>query len=193
MNFYTADSHFSLNDDSVISRDYRPFKTLKEMNEGIINNWNKQAGKDDVIYHLGDFVNYNLKDLDCEPLLKLVQKINAKVVLILGNNEKRILTNRFGGNFEKFRDYLLGFGFSDVFENEMRMNIAGKEFKLVHCPNDADKTNEYNLFGHVHRCVFVKEYGFNMGVDNHNLELFSEDDVLDLYDRRKFYDENVYN
>lgn len=193
MNFYTADSHFSLNDDSVISRDYRPFKTLKEMNEGIINNWNKQAGKDDVIYHLGDFVNYNLKDLDCEPLLKLVQKINAKVVLILGNNEKRILTNRFGGNFEKFRDYLLELGFSDVFENEMRMNIAGKEFKLVHCPNDADKTNEYNLFGHVHRCVFVKEYGFNMGVDNHNLELFSEDDVLDLYDRRKFYDENVYN
>lgn len=193
MNFYTADSHFSLNDDSVISRDYRPFKTLKEMNEGIINIWNKQAGKDDVIYHLGDFVNYNLKDLDCEPLLKLVQKINAKVVLILGNNEKRILTNRFGGNFEKFRDYLLELGFSDVFENEMRMNIAGKEFKLVHCPNDADKTNEYNLFGHVHRCVFVKEYGFNMGVDNHNLELFSEDDVLDLYDRRKFYDENVYN
>lgn len=193
MNFYTADSHFSLNDDSVISRDYRPFKTLKEMNEGIINNWNKQAGKDDVIYHLGDFVNYNLKDLDYEPLLKLVQKINAKVVLILGNNEKRILTNRFGGNFEKFRDYLLELGFSDVFENEMRMNIAGKEFKLVHCPNDADKTNEYNLFGHVHRCVFVKEYGFNMGVDNHNLELFSEDDVLDLYGRRKFYDENVYN
>ena len=193
MNFYTSDSHFSLNDESVISRDYRPYKSLKEMNEEIINIWNKQADKGDVIYHLGDFVNYNFKDLDYEPLLKLVQKIDAKVVLILGNNEKRILANVFGGDFEKFRTYLLKLGFLDVFENETKIKIAEKEFRLVHCPSDSDKTSEYNLFGHVHRCVFVKKYGFNMGVDNHNFELFSEDDVLELYDRRKFYDENVYD
>lgn len=193
MKFYTADSHFSANDETVISRDYRPFETLKEMNDEIINIWNSQANNDDIIYHLGDFVNYNYIDQDYESLLKFVQKIKAKVVLILGNNEKRILTNVFEGNFERFREYLLKLGFYEVFENETSLIIGENNFKLVHCPSDADKLSEYNLFGHIHRCVFVKKYGFNVGVDNHNFRLFSEDEILDLCNRRKFFDENVYN
>ncbi len=193
MKYFTADSHFSLGDESVIFRDYRPFNSVKEMNEKIVEIWNNQAGKNDVIYHLGDFVNYNYEDLNYEPLLNIVKKINAKVILILGNNEKRILSNVFDGNFEKFKSYLLSIGFFDVFESEHEIVVADKNLRLVHCPSDADKTSEFNLFGHIHRCGFVKSYGFNVGVDNHNYKLFSEDDILDLYDRRKYFDENVYN
>ena len=63
MNFFTSDSHFTLmykND--TIKRDFRPFKTVKQMNRFIIKCWNKQAGKNDVIYHLGDFSNFNKVD-----------------------------------------------------------------------------------------------------------------------------------
>lgn len=193
MNFFTADSHFSLYDEYVIYRDFRPFESLEKMNEEIINLWNEQAGKDDVIYHLGDFINYNYKDMEHEPLLKLVQKLNAKVVLILGNNEKRVMSNVFNGNFEKFKEYLLSLGFFDVYEDSLNLKIGEKDFKLVHCPKDADKTSENNLFGHIHRCVFAKSYGFNVGVDNHNYKMFSENEIYELYDRREFFDENVYN
>ena len=193
MNFFTADSHFSDNDKSVISRDYRPFCSLKEMNEEIIKTWNNQAKKEDVIYHLGDFVNYNWTDMDCERRLKFVQKLKAKVVLVLGNNEKRIMKNEFADNFENFREYLIKLGFFDVYENELRLKIGENEYKLVHEPNQADKESGFNLFGHIHRCVFVKRYGFNVGVDNHNFNLFSEEDIKELESRRKFFDDNVYN
>ena len=193
MNFFTADSHFSTSDMSVLLRDYRPFNSLEEMNDEIIKIWNRQASEDDIIYHLGDFVNYNWIDMDYEPRLKFVQKIKAKIVLILGNNEKRIMKNEFDNDFEKFKKYLLELGFFDVFENELTVEIGENSFKLVHEPVNADKTSKYNLFGHIHRCVLVKRYGFNVGVDNHNYSLFSENDVLELFGRFKSFDENVYN
>ena len=193
MNYFTADSHFSGTDQSVIDRDFRPFESLEEMNEKIIEIWNNQAKEDDVIYHLGDFVNYNKIDADFKERLKLIKKINAKVILILGNNEKRILENEFAGNFEDFKNYLIKCGFYDVFQNKAKVNIGENSFNLVHCPVDADKSTVYNLFGHIHKCSFVKKYGFNVGVDNHYFKLFSEKDILELYTRLKFYDENVYN
>ena len=192
MIYFTADSHFSKKDNSVIIRDFRPFENLEEMNDKIIEIWNSQAGKDDIIYHLGDFVNYNRIDQDYDELLKLVKKVNAKVILILGNNEKRILKNEFAENFESFKEYLISCGFYDVFENGLSLKIGENEFNLVHCPSDADKYSVYNLIGHIHKCAFVKKYGFNVGVDNHYFKLFSENDILELYTRLKFYDENVY-
>ena len=193
MNYFTADSHFSINDKSVITRDFRPFESLEEMNEKIIEVWNNQASENDIIYHLGDFVNYNKLDLDYEPLLKLVQRIKAKVVLILGNNERRILDYQFNGEFEEFKRYLMSCGFYDVIKNKTNLKIGDNEFCLTHCPIDANKEIIYNLFGHIHKCAFVKKYGFNVGVDNHYFKLFSENDILELYTRLKFYDENVYN
>ena len=193
MNYFTADSHFSSFDETVLTSDFRPFSSLEEMNEKIIEIWNSQIKSEDVIYHLGDFVNFNKKDTEYDLLLKLVQKINAKVVLILGNNEKRILDYEFGGDFEKFRNYLISCGFHDAVKDKMQLKIGENEFNLTHCPVDAEKETIYNLFGHIHKCSFVKKYGFNVGVDNHYFKLFSEEDILELYTRLKFYDENVYN
>lgn len=192
MKFFTADAHFSHKDDTIIYREFRPFKTLEEMNDKIIEIWNGQASKNDIIYCLGDFVNYNWEDLEYEKNLGLVKKINAKVVLILGNNEERILNNDFDNNFEKFKKYLLSLGFYDVVRHDLTLKIGKHYYFLTHKPCDCKKESEFNLFGHIHKSAFVKRYGFNVGLDNHYLKLFSEDDVIDLQGRRKFFDENVY-
>ena len=93
--FLTADSHFSLNDmEGALKRDYRPFETLEEMNDYIIDTWNKQAGKADVIYHLGDFVNYNFKDKEsvwkCLEYIKRIEEVinDSKLRNKLGLNAK---------------------------------------------------------------------------------------------------------
>lgn len=193
MNYFTADSHFSFKEDLIIFREFRPFNTLLEMNEKIIDIWNSQAKKDDTIYCLGDFINYNWNDMDYDKTFKLVQKINAKVILILGNNEERVLNNDFDNNFEKFKSYLLSVGFFDVIEHNAKIEIGGNEYFLTHKPVDCIKESEYNLFGHIHKSVFIKRYGFNVGVDNHYFRLFSEEDILELQTRRSLFDENVYD
>ena len=193
MNFFTADSHFSLKDKTIIPRDFRPFETLKEMNEKIIETWNNEAGSEDVIYHLGDFVNYNSFDNQhFKECFEFVQKISAKVVLILGNNEHKILKSEFGGNFDKMKQFLLELGFYDVIENSMQIRIGENIYKLTHRPTDANMQNMHNLFGHIHKCGFIKKFGFNVGVDNHYFRLFSEDDITDLESRRKYFDDDVY-
>ena len=193
MNFFTADSHFSLLDETIIPRDFRPFESLEEMNNKIIEIWNEQAGSGEIIYHLGDFVNYNGIDYaKYKDYFELVKKINAKVVLILGNNEKKILRNEFAGDFQKMKEFLLEIGFHDVKEDYLEIDIGGNLYFLTHRPTDSNKESKFNLFGHIHKCGFIKKFGFNVGVDNHYFRLFSESDIVELESRRKYFDDDVY-
>lgn len=193
MRFFTADTHFSLDDYSgVVQRDFRPFRSCRQMNKTFIKNLNSAAKKGDTIYFLGDFVNYNKSDSKNYPaLLTLVKKIKADVVLILGNNEERLMKYEFGGDFEKLKNYLLAIGFKDVILGGTTVEIGQTKFYLTHEPKN--HRGDKNLFGHIHSAVLVKKYGYNVGVDVNHFRPFSENDILFLEDKRnKFYDENVY-
>lgn len=57
--FVTSDTHFShknackfMNEDGLAKM--RPWNDVEEMNEALIENWNKVVSKDDKVYHLGD-------------------------------------------------------------------------------------------------------------------------------------------
>ena len=81
MIFFTSDTHFS--SIHAIIRENRPFKNFRAFDKHVIKLWNKQAGVDDIIYHLGDFVNYNDKENNSwQMALKLVKKIKAKALML---------------------------------------------------------------------------------------------------------------
>jgi calcineurin-like phosphoesterase family protein len=40
---------------NIIQYSNRPFESVEDMNEQMIQRWNKQVKKDDIVYHLGDF------------------------------------------------------------------------------------------------------------------------------------------
>ena len=52
MIYYIADTHFR--DQAIFDKCKRPFKTLKEMEEKLINSWNYKVKDDDLVYVLGD-------------------------------------------------------------------------------------------------------------------------------------------
>lgn len=53
MIWFTSDQHFYHK--NVIRYCNRPFKSLEEMHETLIQNWNKVVGPTDIVYILGDF------------------------------------------------------------------------------------------------------------------------------------------
>ena len=52
--YFTADTHFSHK--NILLYENRPYQSIEEMDNDLIEKWNKTVGKNDTVYHLGDFV-----------------------------------------------------------------------------------------------------------------------------------------
>ncbi len=79
--YVTADTHF--NHDNILKYCARPFDNINEMNEAIIDNWNSVVNKDDIVYHLGDFILGSKEDLE-----SIVKRLNGTIYLIRGNHDR---------------------------------------------------------------------------------------------------------
>lgn len=184
MQYFTADIHFS--DPDTLLYTMRPFKNIKQYDRYMIKQINKTAKKDDLIYVCGDFFDCDGSELKSYlQASQYVKKIKAKMFLIIGNNEERIIKYFFDNDYEKFREYCLDLGFVDV-QKSAHVNFGGREFYLIHEPIQNDP-NYVNLFGHIHTGGIYRSYGINVGVDPNHYRLWSESDILDYLDWKEKY------
>lgn len=171
--YFTSDTHFS--GQRALEFSKRPFKDIKEMNNYIINEWNRTVKDNDIVYHLGDFGNYNV-----------LKKLKGKVILILGNYEIKDIENETITKEELIKKY----GFYEIYDNLRIPELEG--IYATHCPKDCNK-KEFNLFGHIHEKQMVKRYGLNVGIDCHHFRLLSVDDIYFYKNAiENHYDENVF-
>lgn len=82
--FYVADTHFG--HESIIRNCARPFSSVAEMDAEIVRRWNETVGKDDLVYHLGD---WGWPTGDPFAFKRLFHALNGRKVLILGNHDVR--------------------------------------------------------------------------------------------------------
>ena len=191
MFFFTSDTHFS--DMSTLKVDMRPFKNPKQMDKFIIKTWNKQTTKEDTIFVIGDLIDCDGEGYDSwKKSIHYIKKLKASVVLVIGNNEERVIKYYFDNDFKKFRDYCLNVGFKEVYKNRI-VNLKGTEFYLTHKPFDYNP-NMLNLFGHTHRSGgLYRPFGFNIGCDINHFRLYSEDDIFHLIDlKEKFWNKDKH-
>ncbi len=187
MRYFTSDTHFS--DDYTLTVDMRPFKNTKQYDNYIIKTWNNQTTKNDLIYVVGDFLDCDGKGYDSwHQSIMYVKKLKAQVILILGNNEERIIRHYFNNSFKDFREYCLSIGFKDVCKNAT-IEINNQQFYLTHKPINC-KRNMLNLYGHIHRAGGIySPLGFNINCDMNHYRLYSEDDILHLLNlKNKYWD-----
>lgn len=149
--FFISDTHFG--DESKIRKNLVPFKTVQEMNKAMIKRWNNVVGPNDVVYHMGDFGEY-----------EFIRHLNGKVTLICGNQEK----NNYRKDFDAFKKRLIKFGFADVVEDGMYLDksVLGEKVYLTHKPSSHDKDCK-TIYGHAHTTALVREYGFNACASYH--------------------------
>ena len=189
MMYFTSDVHFN-NKDTLIN-DNRNFKSTKKFDKFVIKTWNKQVDKSDTIYVIGDFVDCdNESDVSWKKSILYVKKIKTNVVLILGNNEERVIKYFFDNDYERFKKYCLDIGFKGIYRN-LELLINNQMFylvhKLIHCKKDI-----INLYGHSHRaCGIYSPLGFNVGCDLNHFRLYSEDDIKSwLSMKSKYWDKD---
>lgn len=83
MLWFTSDTHFG--HANILKYDKRPFSTIAEHDESLIERWNAHVRKGDVVYHLGD-VAWHTKQADIDVLLS---RLNGTKILILGNHDSK--------------------------------------------------------------------------------------------------------
>ncbi|MGL4452510.1 MAG: metallophosphoesterase family protein [Sarcina sp.] len=177
--WFTSDTHFGSERTLELSK--RPFQTVEEMDNYIIEQWNSIVRKEDTVYHLGDFGNYDT-----------VKKLNGSIVLLFGNYERKD---------EVDIERLIELGFLGVYENKSVMiNVplnerCSERYIMAHEPSNlgVDKTF-FCLFGHIHKLQMVRKYGLNVGVDCHNFKPIDIETVRFYKNAiENFYDEEVFN
>lgn len=177
MFLFTADTHFC--DPTSHIRDMLPFSDYRAKDSSLIANINKAGTKDDILFHLGDFCTYNANNHDVwEKGLTTVKYLHPKVILVIGNNEQRIIDEQFGGYFEDFKLHCMLLGFMDVLTTCYRHN-DDKLYLMSHIPlpNDDIPMNTVNLHGHYHLESSSDSKHFNVGAATNFLRPYSMEDV----------------
>ncbi len=192
MLFFTSDTHLGGYD--IIGQEFRPVKSPKEFAKKLKKIWNSQAKKGDTIYVIGDFIDcHERENVACLKEFDFVKGVKADVVLILGNNEERIINWFFGGDFAAFEKFCLSKGIKKVLKNTS-ITVLERDFYLTHKALDK-KDGVLNLFGHSHRAMGIfRSFGFNVGCDLNHFRLYSENDIAAFLDMRENYwlkDENL--
>lgn len=175
MIYVTSDLHF--NHKNVIKLCNRPFESVEEMNNAIIENWNKTVKQGDEVYILGDIV----LSKDIEAVKNFMNQLNGKKHLIIGNHDSHWLKRYKNGNydfFESIADY-------------KELKIEDSLFCMMHYPIAEWNKKHYGSFmlhGHSHNVssynenhvrLLVKQY--DVGVDANNFTPVSLFDIFKKY------------
>lgn len=87
--WFTADTHFG--HANIIKYCNRPFKTVEEMDEEIISEWQHKVEPDDIIYFLGDLtLDRNLDRV----WKKYLKRLTGNIRIALGNHDKALVKLR---------------------------------------------------------------------------------------------------
>lgn len=141
-NLYISDLH--LCHENVIKFDNRPFKSLDEMHEIILQNWNNKVNDNDTVYILGDFCMSKDKD----DWIKFLSQMKGKKIIVKGNHDRIV-------NDGNIRKYLNGvYEFVEVKDSGFRLILSHYPI-IFH--RGAYNPDIYMLYGHIHN---TREYDF---------------------------------
>ena len=147
MVYYTSDLHLFHKNVTMEGSNFNngPFKTLDEMHEIILNNWNSVVHNNDDVYLLGDIVWKENDDA-----IALVSQLRGRLHVVRGNH-CQFKDSRYIRLFCEICDY-----------KEVSDNIKGRNYNVVlsHYPIMFwKKMRRFNNDGNVNKHFFIHLYG----------------------------------
>lgn len=179
MNYWFT-SDFHLNHVNILKYSNRPFKTISEMNEAIINNWNNCVKDNDDAYFLGDFMLGNERDI-----FTFLRRLKGNIKIIFGNHDKtlRKVAKRdiYGHTDLKDRVKFLGDYHEITIDNQFIVltHYALRVFNRSHY-------GSWNLYAHSHGSLPDDPHSrsIDVGVDCHNFTPINFDQIKQIMDKK---------
>lgn len=154
MIFFTSDLH--LNHNNILKYEQRPYRDIEDMNQSLIDNWNKKVSRNDTVYVLGDFC-FTKTVSETENFLS---QLNGHKILIKGNHDHSSVYKAKG--WDKIVEYL-------------ELTIDNNLICLFHYPIAVWNQKHHgsiHLFGHIHSnkldhhpMTYDLGRAYNVGVD----------------------------
>lgn len=152
--FFIADTHFG--HEEIIAYCDRPFDSVEQMNNIMIENWNSRVTNDDDVYIIGDVFYTGRGAKNSKEAIDIVSRLRGKLHLVAGNHDIPYLKNTE-------YHYL----FADV--DQIRyLKHDGVNIFMCHYPMaewSGYYRGSYHIYGHIHNHKNTA-YSFMRQLDN---------------------------
>ena len=158
--FFTADTHFGQR--SIIDVANRPFGSVEEMDEALIERWNDRVRPGDRVYHLGDFAVCRGPKTG-----EILGRLNGEIHLVWGNHDRPAYAIR--DRFASCHDYL-------------QVTVEGQFIVCFHYAMriwNKSHLGSWHLYGHSHGTLPDDPHSLSMdvGVDGNDFHPYSFEEV----------------
>ena len=171
--WFTSDTHFSHDRNFVYEP--RGFTSVEEMNEAIVERWNKVVKSEDIVYHLGDFA---LNDVDAA--ISYISRLNGTIHWIRGNHDGQNkiykIMEECPGVWEQ--------GWADQIKIGRKYNIYLSHYPTLTANFDDKHFNQHviSLHGHTHQKTNWLQpdnpFMYHVGLDSHNCTPIHIDEII---------------
>lgn len=151
--FLIADTHFFHQKILEFEKEARPFSSVEEMNEAIVQNWNRVVTKRDTVWHLGDVCFGHADNLS------ILDRLNGTKNLVMGNHDQHGV-----------REYIKYF-------NKIEAAKKYDGYLLTHVPIHESQFYRFkgNVHGHLHsKRVMYYDDMYGEGVDGNYVNVSCE-------------------
>ena len=143
LTFITSDPH--LGHENILRYMNRPYMSLRDMHDAIIENWNTRVRRCDRVFVIGDW-SHGADSLSTS--IEIGRKLNGHKVLIAGNHDfdKNGQGKRYG-----LKDY--ADVFAEVYTGPLEIKHDGRRYILFHYPMESwngSTHGTFHLHGHCH-------------------------------------------
>ncbi len=173
MKYYSADLH--LDHVNIIKLCKRPFKTIDEMQDAIVANWNSKVTDSDDIYILGDFTFGASAGID------FIKRLNGTKHFITGNHDSKAMKKLENMKATSGKGSPLN---KCIFHGSM-LDIKDGNHRVALCHYPVYEWNgsfkgAIHLHGHTHGNIgkSFKTNAYDVGVDLWNFEPVTLEEIL---------------
>jgi len=174
--WFTADPHYWHT--NVIKYSNRPYSSVEEMNEALIENWNKRVQPADHVYLLGDFAIIRAKGAEARRQMvdDIAKRLVGQIHLIHGNHDHQEILH-----CKRFCEVTI---YKRIVVEEQPIVLHHYAYKTFH----GSHKGAWNLHGHSHGSL-PRDYNMfqlDVGVDVWNYAPISFEEVREEMKKHKF-------